>query len=269
MKKIFITILICFWFYNAYSQALSKTLPVVRWSVYTTSIQPTPLGSWANHRHIDSTRVETGTALPFMNQDSIQVYCYSTFFPSIYGTRNVSRGGIIFDASSFPMNVVIDSIFLKIYCSSMSVSDYTSTNPRVAVYNAPGIFCDTTGNIAEDNYHDEFWHMVGTRRGSTKRSGAWTIAGYSGYISSSGWWNIKLTSKTLPYLQEPDYLSNRYVGYGIGDYTYEYLDSPNIDSNVISPRYDIDPGKTNWRTKTHPPELIVYYHLRPRVTPIL
>ena len=148
--------------------------------------------------------------------------------------RTIIRSGIIFDASTVPDDVMIDSVKLKLYHHESGGTFGT------AIYSAPYLRCTDT---------DRDW--------MTKIGGAlsptYRIITYSS-STTDGWHTYSVNSlpKSLVY-------GDNYISYGIGEYLFDYIGSDPYPSGGGGGKIDVGTSNT--------PQLIIYYSDIPTPSP--
>jgi hypothetical protein len=157
-----------------------------------------------------------------------------TTVQNILGVKTFLRIGFMFDISTLPSEVVLDSATVKVYCLDVVLDG--GDNLGVALYDADAINCtaDDLTNYAKS---------VGSNAGLP----TWRMIAYKPSVA------VGYQTFTIAYLPTSGVYGSQFVAFGLGSYKYDYVSEtpplvryPNVYWNLFS--------------ETNRPEITIYYH---------
>lgn len=160
-------------------------------------------------------------------------YGSTVSWEDFYFSNHIARIGMIFDISTLPDNIVVDSIQVKVYCNYVDWG--AGENLGAVLYFSDAITCtqDDLTNYAT---------VVGSNAGLP-------LFRMLDYIESIDVGYQTFTTDRIPY---SGVYGDNYASFGLGCYQYDYISE--------APPWFVSPS-ANWNlfTTTNKPQLIIYY----------
>jgi hypothetical protein len=179
-----------------------------------------------------------GSALQFQKDPATALVKAKNDLVPLYFT--CKRIGLMFDVSSIPNNMIIDSVQLQLY----NINGPSAVG--VAIYANP-YYWENNGLLQESK--DPYYNA--------RRFSAYPEIPLITYRSSTiGGYNTYNLGTSLPYCYY--YPGYRYVGYGICEYQHDALKVTPTGDNEL---------EFNTNAASNNPKLIVYYHDTPTTSP--
>jgi len=149
---------------------------------------------------------------------------------------DIERIGLLFDYSSLPDGVTVDSVFLKLY----NTGSYSLVG--IAIYSANYLL-----NVNESDYIKTI--------GGYQYNPAFNLITHT--TETGAGYNIIKVNSLPPYLGPGG--GGKTASYGLGEYEHDYLGIPPSYTSSYEIEFDITAG--------YEPELIIYYHTTPTPSP--